>query len=80
MPATFTRAYNAIANSTLWFVHHLLYDTALKPVFDRQWWETYRAVNRRFADAAARSENSAACAEELSLVRNETSSALKRSM
>src|SRR5262252_7984146 len=24
---TFQRAYNAIANSTLWFVHHLLYDT-----------------------------------------------------
>ena len=24
-PATFHRAYNAIANSTLWFVHHLLY-------------------------------------------------------
>ena len=26
-PATFHRAYNAVANSTLWFVHHLLYDT-----------------------------------------------------
>ena len=27
-PATFHRAYNAVANSTLWFVHHLLYAIA----------------------------------------------------
>ena len=30
-PLTFQRAYNAVANSTLWFVHHLLYDTPLRP-------------------------------------------------
>jgi trehalose 6-phosphate synthase len=32
--ATFHRAYNAVANSTLWFVHHLLYDTPSTPHFD----------------------------------------------
>lgn len=53
---TFHRAYNAVANSTLWFVHHLLYDTPTKPNFDarsRKEWESYRAYNRAFADALA---------------------------
>ncbi|SDH45168.1 trehalose 6-phosphate synthase [Sinosporangium album] len=55
-PATFHRAYNAIANSTLWFVHHLLYDTANSPRFDlrfRREWESYRAYNEAFAAALA---------------------------
>ena len=30
--ATFEAAYNGIANSVLWFVHHLLYDTPNQPV------------------------------------------------
>lgn len=54
--ATFDRAYNAVANSTLWFCHHLLYDTPNKPVFDaaaRREWEAYRAYNAMFADALA---------------------------
>jgi trehalose 6-phosphate synthase len=55
-PGTFDRAYNGIANSTLWFLHHLLYDTALKPVFGgrfRREWSAYQAYNRAFADALA---------------------------
>src|SRR4051794_36502654 len=55
-PGTFARAYNAIANSTLWFVHHLLYDTATKPVFDarfRKEWVSYEAYNEAFAVALA---------------------------
>ncbi len=32
-PDTFNRAYNAVANSTLWFVHHMLYDTPNSPAF-----------------------------------------------
>ena len=28
-----TRAYNGVANSTLWFVHHMLYDTPNQPHF-----------------------------------------------
>ncbi|MQY04311.1 alpha,alpha-trehalose-phosphate synthase (UDP-forming) [Actinomadura macrotermitis] len=55
--ATFHRAYNAVANSTLWFVHHLLYDTPRVPHFDaraRRDWQSYEAYNAAFADALAR--------------------------
>jgi trehalose 6-phosphate synthase len=53
-PTTFQRAYNGIANSTLWFVNHLLYDTPNKPVFDLGWrrqWQAYERYNAAFADA-----------------------------
>ena len=53
---TFARAYNAIANSTLWFVHHLLYATPAQPVFDqtfRAQWASYEDYNRTFAAAIA---------------------------
>ena len=57
-PRHFHRAYNGVANSTLWFVHHLLYDTPNQPVFDavsfRREWESYLAYNGAFADALAR--------------------------
>ena len=56
-PAQFARAYNAVANSTLWFCHHMLFDTPTKPVFDataRREWDSYRAYNAAFADALAR--------------------------
>ncbi|WP_369242753.1 trehalose-6-phosphate synthase [Streptomyces sp. R21] len=49
-------AYNGIANSVLWFVHHLLYQTPLEPVFDaefRRQWVSYEAYNRAFAEALA---------------------------
>ncbi|WP_189131642.1 alpha,alpha-trehalose-phosphate synthase (UDP-forming) [Wenjunlia tyrosinilytica] len=55
-PGTFDRAYNGVANSVLWFVHHLLYDTPLKPVFDedfRREWSSYEAYNAAFADSLA---------------------------
>ena len=32
-PDTFDAAYNGIANSVLWFVHHLLFDTPNQPRF-----------------------------------------------
>ena len=54
--AIYDRAYNSIANSTLWFVHHLLYDTPNRPVFGlafRREWESFRAYNAAFADALA---------------------------
>ncbi|MDX2678792.1 alpha,alpha-trehalose-phosphate synthase (UDP-forming) [Streptomyces sp. NY05-11A] len=49
-------AYNGIANSVLWFIHHLLYQTPLEPVFDaefRRQWASYEAYNRAFAQALA---------------------------
>ena len=55
-PATFDDAYNGVANSTLWFVQHLLYATptspAFGPEFDRQW-AAFQAYNRAFAEALA---------------------------
>jgi trehalose 6-phosphate synthase len=55
-PDVFSDAYNGIANSVLWFVHHMLYQTPLEPVFDaefRRRWASYEAYNRAFAEALA---------------------------
>lgn len=54
--ATYDRAYNGIANGTLWFVGHHLYDVSQQPVFDAVWrreWAAYVEVNTAFADALA---------------------------
>lgn len=53
---TFRQAYNGIANATLWFVLHRLYDPTRSPVFDSAWrrqWAAYLRYNRAFADALA---------------------------
>jgi len=55
-PAVFQRAYNAVANSTLWFVHHMLYDTPSRPSFGPSFtreWEAFRRYNEMFAAALA---------------------------
>jgi trehalose 6-phosphate synthase len=55
-PHTYDRAYNGIANGTLWFTSHHLYDSATQPVFDSAWrreWAAYVEVNTAFADALA---------------------------
>ncbi|MCR8574117.1 trehalose-6-phosphate synthase [Streptomyces sp. Isolate_219] len=49
-------AYNGVANSVLWFVHHMLYQTPLEPVFDAEFraqWASYETYNAAFADALA---------------------------
>jgi trehalose 6-phosphate synthase len=54
--ATFEAAYNGIANSVLWFVHHLLYDTPNQPLFGQAFraeWAAYTAYNEAFATALA---------------------------
>ena len=54
--AVFQRAYNAVANSTLWFVHHMLYDTPNRPSFGPGFareWEAFRTYNDMFAAALA---------------------------
>ena len=61
--ATFQRAYNAVANSTLWFVHHMLYDTPNRPGFGPGFardWEAFRRYNEMFADALADAARAAA--------------------
>ncbi|HVF74709.1 MAG TPA: trehalose-6-phosphate synthase [Acidimicrobiales bacterium] len=48
--------YDVVANATLWFLHHGLWDLVRRPRFDRHWhqaWATFRAVNAAFADAVA---------------------------
>ena len=52
----FDRAYNNVANSVLWFVQHLLFDTPHQPQFGREFrrdWAAYLAYNEAFADALA---------------------------
>jgi len=46
--------YDVIANSTLWYLYHGLFDAPRRPQFDRRWraaWDRYREVNAQFADA-----------------------------
>jgi trehalose 6-phosphate synthase/phosphatase len=43
--------YHGFCNSTLWPLFHYLWHAV---VLDREWWETYRRVNARFASAVAR--------------------------
>ena len=53
-PDIFDRAYNRVANSTLWFLLHQLFDTPSQPRFGREFrrdWEAYLAYNEAFADA-----------------------------
>jgi trehalose 6-phosphate synthase len=53
---TFRNAYSGIANSTLWFVLHQLYDLPTQPSFDASWrrqWLSFIRYNQAFADALA---------------------------
>jgi trehalose 6-phosphate synthase len=53
---TFDQAYNSVANSALWFVSHLLYDTPNQPRFGAAFareWAAYREYNAAFAAALA---------------------------
>jgi trehalose 6-phosphate synthase len=53
---TFRAAYNGIANSTLWFVLHQLFDLPKQPAFDAAWrrqWAGYVRYNQAFAEAIA---------------------------
>jgi len=55
-PDIFAAAYNGIANSVLWFLHHLLFDTPNEPRFGAEFrrdWACYVAYNGAFADALA---------------------------
>jgi trehalose 6-phosphate synthase len=53
---TYRQAYDVVANTTLWYLHHHLFDLPNRPRFDRRWrqaWEGYRAYNRAMADAVS---------------------------
>jgi len=68
-PGIFERAYNNVANSALWFVHHLLFDTPNQPQFGHEFrrdWESYLAYNEAFADALTQEAREALSAAALS--------------
>lgn len=49
--------YDVVSNSTLWFLHHGLFDLPRRPRFDarfREAWHAYETVNAVFADAVCR--------------------------
>jgi trehalose 6-phosphate synthase len=50
--------YQGFANSTLWPLYH---DAVRSPEYRRRWWGPYRAVNERFARAAADAAEPEAC-------------------
>jgi trehalose 6-phosphate synthase len=47
----FREYYEGFSNATLWPLYH---DVVAPPVYDRSWWDAYRQVNRRFAEATAK--------------------------
>ncbi len=42
--------YEGFSNSSLWPLYH---DAVETPIYKRSWWEVYRRVNQRFAEATA---------------------------
>ncbi len=42
--------YEGFSNDTLWPLYH---DVVAQPSYHRHWWKAYKAVNQRFAEAAA---------------------------
>ena len=62
-PADYGAYYDVVANQTLWFCLHGLWDRPRRPRFDRRWWQawdSYRAVNESFAVAADRAAETGA--------------------
>jgi len=60
---TFDAAYNEVANSALWFVHHMLFNTPEQPRFGAAFqrdWQAYVAYNEAFASALAQEAEGAA--------------------
>jgi alpha,alpha-trehalose-phosphate synthase [UDP-forming] len=49
-PTEIERYYEGFSNDTLWPLYH---DVISPPAYHRQWWDAYRRVNQRFAEAAA---------------------------
>lgn len=55
-PEVYAEAYDVVANATLWFAYHGLFDRPRAPIVDRHWWkawEGFRAYNAQFAEAIA---------------------------
>jgi trehalose 6-phosphate synthase len=51
-PEVLLAAYNVVANQTLWYLHHGMFDHIRRPSFDRAWyeaWDRFRTYNATFA-------------------------------
>jgi len=51
-----TGAYNVVSNTTLWYLHHGMFDHVRRPIFDRHWhraWRAYVEYNTAFAERIA---------------------------
>lgn len=62
-PADYSAYYDVVANQTLWFCLHGLWDRPRRPRFDRRWWQAwdrFKAVNEAFAAAADRAAETGA--------------------
>jgi trehalose 6-phosphate synthase len=63
--------YEIVSNEYLWFLFHYLFEETGKPVFDTTFereWEAYVEVNRRFADAVARTPADAVLIDDYHLL------------
>src|ERR1700722_9157448 len=74
-PDIFDRAYNNVANSILWFVQHMLFDTPTQPRFGREFrqdWAAYLDYNEAFAAAMAdeAAAGSGSCAGVRALIQD----------
>jgi trehalose 6-phosphate synthase len=49
---TYRAAYDVVANTTLWYLHHHLFDLPRRPRFDRHWWQAWEGY-RRYNQAVA---------------------------
>jgi trehalose 6-phosphate synthase len=57
-PALYRMFNDVVANQTLWFLHHGLFDLPRRPRFDQRFveaWAGFEAVSRTFAEATAES-------------------------
>ncbi|MEX0789542.1 MAG: trehalose-6-phosphate synthase [Actinomycetota bacterium] len=53
---TFDRYYNRISNSVFWFLNHSMWNLPMHPRFHARWrrdWESFKEVNRIFAESLA---------------------------
>lgn len=55
-PEAYQMAYDVVSNSTLWFMHHHLFDLSRRPRFDRHWeqaWQAYGEINSLLSEAVS---------------------------
>jgi trehalose 6-phosphate synthase len=55
-PDTYQMAYDVVSNTTLWFMHHHLFDLTRRPRLDHRWdeaWQAYSELNTEFAEVVS---------------------------